>query len=101
MTEQLIPITPGEIVLHEFMEPLGMTQTELADALNIPLSCVREIIHGNRAISSDIALRLARYFGTSPEFWLNLQQRYDLKVTQRLLGAQIEQTVQPRNTSAT
>ncbi|MBR8829260.1 MAG: HigA family addiction module antidote protein [Gomphosphaeria aponina SAG 52.96 = DSM 107014] len=97
MTKQLNPVTPGEIILYEFLEPLEMTQNELADALHISLSQIEEIINGKKAITPEIALRLSRYFATSPEFWLNLQQRYDLKMTQRLLGAEIEKTVQPRN----
>ena len=72
------PVTPGEILLEEFLKPLGMTQRELAQALHIPYQRVNEIIRGKRAITVDTALRLAKFFGTSPEVWLNLQQRVDI-----------------------
>jgi addiction module HigA family antidote len=100
MTDQLNPITPGEIILYEFLEPLEMTQIELAEALHIELSNIEEIINGEKAITPEIALRLGRYFETSPEFWLNLQQRYDLKMAKYVLSSEIEKTVQPRNTLA-
>ncbi len=95
MTQQLDPITPGEILLHEFMEPLGISQNQLARDLSVSAPRINEIVNGKRAITSDTALRLARYFGTSPEFWMNLQQRYDLKVAQRKLASDIEISVKP------
>ncbi len=95
MTQQLDPITPGEILLHEFMEPLGISQNRLARDLSVSAPRINEIVNGKRAITSDTALRLARYFGTSPEFWMNLQQRYDLKVAQRKLASDIEISVKP------
>lgn len=95
MTSQLEPITPGEILLHEFMEPLNISFEQLARDLNVSVPRIDEIVNGKRAITSDTALRLARYFDTSPEFWMNIQQRYDLKVAQGQLASEIEQTVKP------
>lgn len=95
MTQTLSPITPGEILLHEFLEPLSISQNQLARDLNVPVPRINEIVNGKRAITSDTALRLARYFGTSAQFWLNLQQRYDLKIAAAKLGAEIELTVKP------
>lgn len=95
MSEQLDPIHPGSILLEEFLKPLEMSQNQLARLLNIPASRLNEIVKGKRAITSDTALRLARYFGTSAEFWLNLQQRYDLKLAKRTLTNEIEQTIKP------
>jgi len=95
MTEKLEPIAPGEILFHEFMEPLGISQNQLARDLNVSVPRINEIVNGKRAITSDTALRLARYFNTSPEFWMNLQQRYDLKIAQTELASEIEQTIKP------
>ncbi len=79
------PITPGEILLEEFLNPLGISQRELARALGIPYQRVNEIVRGKRAITPDTALRLARFFGTTPDVWLNLQRRVDLyRARQRL-----------------
>lgn len=79
------PITPGEILLEEFLKPLGISQRELARALGIPYQRVNEIVRGKRAITPDTALRLARFFGTTPDVWLNLQRRVDLyRARQRL-----------------
>ncbi|MBI4278064.1 MAG: HigA family addiction module antidote protein [Armatimonadetes bacterium] len=74
------PIHPGEILLQEFLRPLGITQYRLARDISVPPRRINEIVHGERAISADTALRLARYFGNSERFWLNLQARYDLDV---------------------
>jgi addiction module HigA family antidote len=95
MTQLLEPITPGEILFEEFMEPLGISQNQLARDLNVSVPRINEIVNGKRAITSDTALRLARYFNTTPEFWMNLQQRYDLKVAKRQLASEIEQTIKP------
>lgn len=83
MSTTLEPIPPGEILLKEFMEPWGISQNPLARALDVPLTRVHEIIHGQRGITADSALRLGAYFGTTPEFWLNLQSRYALKCARR------------------
>jgi antitoxin HigA-1 len=95
MPRQLDPILPGEIVAKEFLEPLGISQNKLARDLDVPVGRISDIIHGRRGISTDSALRLALYFGTTPEFWMNLQTRYDLKVSKRKLLPQIEKTVRP------
>lgn len=73
------PVHPGEILAEEYLEPLGVTQHRLAVAIGVPPRCVNEIVHGKRGISADTALRLARFFGTSERFWLNLQSRHDLE----------------------
>ena len=72
------PTHPGEMLLEEFLVPMGITQRELADAILVPYQRVNEIIHGRRGITSGTALRLAKFFGTSPDFWMNLQQRWAL-----------------------
>jgi len=74
------PVHPGEILLTEFLEPLGVSQYQLAKAVDVPARRINEIVHGQRRISADTALRLSRYFGTSERFWLNLQARYDLEI---------------------
>ncbi len=77
---RLDPIHPGEVLLLEYLEPLGVTQHRLAVAIGVPPRRINEIVHGKRRITADTALRMARYFGTSERFWLNLQGRYDLEV---------------------
>ncbi|GAA3855650.1 HigA family addiction module antitoxin [Saccharothrix violaceirubra] len=80
MTEDImLPVHPGEILAEEYLEPLGVTQHRLAIAIGVPPRRINEIVHGKRGISADTALRLARYFGTSERFWLNLQARYDIE----------------------
>ena len=83
------PIAPGEILLREFLEPLGISQYRVAQDISVPPRRINEIVHGKRAISADTALRLARYFGTSAHFWLNLQARYDLEVQRDTLGQRL------------
>lgn len=80
MTATHDPIHPGEILLEEFLEPLGISQYRLAKAISVPARRINEIVHGKRGISTDTALRLARALGTSDRFWMNLQSRYDLEV---------------------
>ena len=87
MTKKLSPIHPGEVLLEEFMKPLGITQYRLALDINVPPRRINEIVHKNRAITADTALRLARYLGTSEQFWLNLQSRYDLEARRDALGS--------------
>jgi len=89
----LSPIHPGEILLEEFLKPLGISQYRLAKETSVPPRRVNEIVHGTRAITADTALRLARYFGTSERFWLNLQSRYDLEVEKERLGGRLEREV--------
>jgi addiction module HigA family antidote len=82
------PIHPGEVLMEEYLEPLGVTQHRLAVAIGVPPRRINEIVHGKRRITADTALRMARYFGTSERFWMNLQGRYDLEVERdRLVDA--------------
>lgn len=82
--------TPGEILMDEFMAPLGLSQNALGRALHVPPRRINEIVHGKRSITPDTALRLARYFGTTAQFWLDIQQNYDLERSQRELGGLLE-----------
>ncbi|MBW1676963.1 MAG: HigA family addiction module antidote protein [Deltaproteobacteria bacterium] len=77
------PTHPGEMLLEEFLKPMGLTQRELADAIHVPYQRVNEIINGRRGITPSTALRLAKFFGVSPDFWMNLQLRWDLYFAQR------------------
>lgn len=90
------PTHPGEVLREDFLAPLGMSQYALAKAIDVPQIRVSEIVNGKRAISPDTALRLARYFGTSPEFWLGMQATYDLEMARDRIGAEIEATIRPR-----
>jgi antitoxin HigA-1 len=96
MGRKLDPIPPGEILLEEFMRPLGISQNKLARDLDVPVARINDIIHARRGISADTALRLAVYFQTTAEFWLSLQSRYELKVATRTAGAEIKKAVRPR-----
>jgi addiction module HigA family antidote len=87
---------PGEVLREDFLKPLGMSQYALAKALGVPEIRISEIVNGKRAITPDTALRLARYFGTSAEFWLGMQATYDLELARARIGAVIEATVRPR-----
>jgi antitoxin HigA-1 len=91
----LPPIHPGEILRADFMEPLGLSMNRLALDLRVPVTRIAEIVHERRGITPDTALRLARYFNTSPGFWLNLQSGYDLEVAQDKLSRVIEREVRP------
>jgi len=91
--KKLAPIHPGEVLLEEFLVPLGLTQYRLAKDLSVPARRINEIVHGSRGISADTALRLARYFGTSDRFWLNLQAAYDLDVERDRLGDRLREEV--------
>lgn len=84
------PVHPGEILLEEFLKPLDVSQYQLAKELNVPARRIYEIVHGQRRITADTALRLARSFGTSERFWLDLQARYDLEVEKDRLGAALD-----------
>lgn len=86
-------ITPGEILAADFLKPLGLTQYRLAKDIGVPARRINEIVKGERAITADTALRLARYFQMSPQFWLNLQTHYDLEVEQERLGRRLEREV--------
>lgn len=91
--QKIPPIHPGEILSEEFLKPLGISQYKLAKAINVPPRRVNEIIHGTRSITADTALRLARHFGTTERFWLNLQSRYDLEVERDRLGSRLVKEV--------
>lgn len=80
--KKLDPIPPGEILLEEFLVPMGISQTRLASDIDVPVSRVAEIVNGRRGISADTALRLGTYFGTTAQMWLNLQAGYDLRVAE-------------------
>ena len=87
------PIHPGEVLLEEFLEPLGISQYRLAKDTSVSARRINEIVHGTRSITADTALRLGRYFGTSAQFWLNLQTHFDLEVQQDKIGTRLDQEV--------
>jgi len=91
--QKLTPVHPGEILLEEFLKPLGITQYRTAKDISVPPRRINEIVHGKRSITADTALRLARYFGTSERFWLNLQARYDLEVEKDRMGDRLQKEV--------
>jgi antitoxin HigA-1 len=91
--EKLKPVHPGEVLQEEFLKPLGLSQNRLAFAIRLPARRVNEIIHGKRRITADTALRLARHFKMSPQFWLGLQMDYDLDVAQDELGQRLDSEV--------
>ncbi len=91
--EKLAPVHPGEILMEEFLKPLGISQYRLAKDINVPARRINEIVQGKRSISADTALRLSRYFNLSERFWLNLQARYDLEVQKDKLNGRIEAEV--------
>ncbi len=93
--EKMAPVHPGEILLEEFMKPLGISQYRLARAMKVYPRRVNEIVHGQRAITADTALRLARYFGTTPELWMNLQSHFELERARDELEARILAEVEP------
>jgi addiction module HigA family antidote len=90
------PPHPGETIKEEYIKPLGMSISALAKELGIGVARLNEIVRGRRSVTADTALRLARYFGTTPELWLNLQSFYDLRIAQRKAGRAIERQVTPR-----
>jgi addiction module HigA family antidote len=87
-------VRPGDILLHDFMEPLGLSANALATALHVPANRITAILAGSRRISADTALRLAHYFGTTPQFWLNLQNNYDLRKAEAKVGDRVRQEVE-------
>ncbi len=94
--DRLPPIHPGEILREEFLSPLGMTSHELAMALRVPATRINDIVNEKRGITADTALRLSRYFGTTPRFWMNMQSSWELEVTDDRLGHSVEREVLPR-----
>lgn len=97
--EKLQPVHPGEVLLEEFLLPLGISQNQLALAIRVPARRINEIVHGKRRVTADTALRLARYFKMSPQFWLGLQMDYDLDLAEDLLGERLTQEVAIRATA--
>ena len=93
MDKKLKPIHPGEILMEEFLKPIGVSQYRLAKDISVPPRRINEIVHGKRSITADTALRFGLFFGMSPQFWLNLQTRYDLEVTEDSLGNRLEKEV--------
>jgi addiction module HigA family antidote len=91
----LDPITPGEILREDFMEPLDISINRLSRDLAVPPNRISEIVNGKRGITADTALRLERYFGVEAQFWLNLQAEYDLRMMKRKIGSDIEQRIVP------
>lgn len=98
--KKLPPIHPGEILMEEFLKPMGISQYRLAKDISVPPRRINEIVHGKRSISADTALRLGRFFGILPQFWLNLQTRFDLEITEDMLADRLEKEVQVLNSNA-
>ena len=93
--ELLDPISPGEVLREDFMEPMGISMNQLSRDIVVPPNRISEIVNGKRSITADTALRLERYFGIEAQFWLNLQSEYDLRVMKRKIGSDIEQRILP------
>jgi len=93
MAGKLEPISPGEILLEEFMKPLGISQNKLARDIDVPVARINDIVHGRRRITTDTALRLGKYFHTSAEFWIHLQSRYSLKIAREKTWPKIEKNI--------
>ncbi|WP_144802349.1 HigA family addiction module antitoxin [Kocuria rhizophila] len=92
-TDEIEPIHPGEVLMEDFIEGFGITQNKLAVSIGVPPRRINEIVHGKRGITADTALRLARYFGTSAEFWLNLQSYYELDCAEDRAGERIAEII--------
>ena len=99
MTNKLNPVHPGEVLLEEFIKPLNLSQNRLAIEISVDARRINEIVLGTRSVTADTALRLARYFGVSPQFWLGLQAEYDLDIAMDNLGDRLEREVRPRSMS--
>lgn len=93
MNDRVEPVHPGEVLMEDFINGFGITQNRLAVAIGVPPRRINEIVHGKRGISADTAVRLSRYFGTSAEFWMNLQAHYELRIERRALQAQLDAIV--------
>jgi addiction module HigA family antidote len=93
--EKLHPVHPGEVLLEEFLKPMNLSQNRLAIDIGVDARRINEIVQGKRSVTADTALRLARYFGMSPQFWLGLQAEYDLDMASDLLGEKLEREVRP------
>lgn len=99
MTDKLLPVHPGEVLLEEFIQLMSLSQNRLAIEIGVDARRINEIVLGTRSITADTALRLGRYFGVSPQFWLGLQAEYDLDVARDSLGDQLEREVRQRPVS--
>jgi antitoxin HigA-1 len=99
-SKKLPPIHPDEILLEEFLKPLGMSMNKLAAELHVPANRITQIVEGDRSITGETALRLARYFGTSAEFWLGMQKDYELQVARDEFEAEVQRQVHPRDKAA-
>lgn len=95
LEDKLSPVHPGEVLLEEFLKPMGLSQNQMALAMHVPPRRINEIVLGKRRITADTALRLARYFDMSPQFWLGLQMDYDLDIAEDALAEQLEREVRP------
>jgi addiction module HigA family antidote len=95
MTDKLSPIHPGEVLLEEFIKPMNLSQNRLAIDIGVDARRINEIVLGKRAITADTALRLSRFFGNSPQFWLGLQTQYDLDIAEDQLGKRLDREVRP------
>lgn len=93
MAKKLTPITPGDVLLDEFLRPMNITQSQLSKDINVPANRISQIIHGKREITADTALRLGRYFGIEAEFWINLQVRFNMKIARSKVGSKIKKEV--------
>lgn len=91
--KKLLPVHPGEILMEEYLEPMGISQYRLAKEISVPPRRINEIVHGKRAITPDTALRLSRFFGTTELFWVNLQTRYDMEIEKDKLSGRLEREV--------
>jgi addiction module HigA family antidote len=98
--KKLSPIHPGEILHEEFLKPLGMSMNKLAAELHVPANRISQIVEGRRSVTGETALRLARYFGTSAEFWLGIQKDYDLERARDAFEAEVQRQVRPREKAA-
>ncbi len=98
--KKLLPVHPGEVLLEEILKPMGLSQNRLAMGLGVPARRINEIVLGKRRISADTALRLGRYLGMSPQFWLGLQMDYDLDVAEDALAGRLEREVRVPNTQS-
>jgi addiction module HigA family antidote len=96
MSNKLHPVHPGEVLLEEFLKPMDLSQNRLAIDIGVDARRINEIVQGGRSVTADTALRLSRYFGVSPQFWLGLQAEYDLDVTLDSLGSRLDREVRPR-----
>lgn len=99
-TNKMRPIHPGEILREEYLAPLGLTPHALAMELRVPAPRIKDVVREKRGVTVDTALRLSRYFNTTPQFWMNLQSSYDLKIAEREAGKKIEQEAQPMKMAA-